>query len=151
MKKSPTKPKGSTSYKETAFGIIPRSNLLKLELEGTKKGLEYLHDLIKQNKEVRITPELICKLHKVAFGWIFPNWGGKYRKIQVTFSGKEAPVFYQIPQLVLDLCKDLEERLKYLPKSESENFIVICNRLLTAGPSILCLWLTIIRHRELDN
>jgi len=48
MKKSSTKPKGSTSYKETAFGIIPRSNLLKLELEGTKKGLEYLHDLIKQ-------------------------------------------------------------------------------------------------------
>ena len=31
--------KGSTSYKETSFGIIPRSKLIKLELEGIKKGL----------------------------------------------------------------------------------------------------------------
>lgn len=39
MKKSSTKPKGATSYKETAFGIIPHPKLLRLELEGTKKGL----------------------------------------------------------------------------------------------------------------
>lgn len=39
MTKTSTKPKGATSYKETAFGIIPRSKLLKLELEGTKKML----------------------------------------------------------------------------------------------------------------
>src|SRR3989338_2514660 len=106
MKKSPTKPKGSTSYKETAFGIIPRSNLLKLELEGTKKGLEYLHDLIKQNKEVRITPELICKLHKVAFGWIFPNWGGKYRS---HFQVKKRLSFTKYPNLFLIYVKILKK------------------------------------------
>lgn len=32
MRKSSTKPQGATSYKETAFGIIPRSKLLKLEI-----------------------------------------------------------------------------------------------------------------------
>jgi uncharacterized membrane protein len=33
-----TKPPGATSFKQTAFGIIPRDELLKLELEGTKNS-----------------------------------------------------------------------------------------------------------------
>ncbi|MEK7451061.1 MAG: Fic family protein, partial [Patescibacteria group bacterium] len=84
MNRTSTKPKGATSYKDTAFGILPRSKLIKLEIEGTKKGLEYLYNLFKREKEVRITPELIIKLHEVSFGWIFPKWAGKYRKIQVS-------------------------------------------------------------------
>ena len=36
--KTSTKPEGATSYKETSFGIIPRSKLLKLEIEGTNKA-----------------------------------------------------------------------------------------------------------------
>lgn len=55
MKKSATKPRGSTSYRETAFGIIPRSKLIELEIEGTRKGLEYIHDLAK-DKIFHITP-----------------------------------------------------------------------------------------------
>lgn len=43
--KSSTKPKGATSYKDTTFGVITRHELLKLEIEGTKKGLEYLGSL----------------------------------------------------------------------------------------------------------
>ena len=50
MKKTSTKPKGATSYKETTFGIIPRSKLLKLEIEGTKRGLDYIYDLISTNQ-----------------------------------------------------------------------------------------------------
>lgn len=78
-KSTSTKPKGATSYKETAFGIIPRAKLLKLELEGTKKGLE----LITNVHDLEITPELIIQLHKEAFGWIFLDWAGKYRTIRV--------------------------------------------------------------------
>jgi len=88
MKQSATKPKGATSYKETAFGIIPRSKLLTLELDGTKRGLEYIQTHIDQINQ--ITPDLICKLHEISFAWIFPAWTGTYRKIQVTYSGKEA-------------------------------------------------------------
>lgn len=128
--KQTTKPKGATSYKETAFGIIPHSQLVKFELEGTKKGLEYIHDLVKKRKSVSISPDLICKLHEVSFGWIFPNWAGKYRKIQVTFSGKEAPAFYQVPELVINLCSDLEIRLRHLPVSQNEDFIVKAVELL---------------------
>lgn len=74
MKQSSTKPQGATSYKETAFGIIPRSKLLQLEIEGTKKGFEYLIMLVSTEKNIAITPELICKLHDVSFSWIFPKW-----------------------------------------------------------------------------
>lgn len=125
-----TRPKGATSYKETAFGIIPRSELLKLELKGTKKGLEYLLRLIGKSKSVVISPKFICRLHGVAFGWIFPKWAGKYRKVQVTFSGKEAVPYYQLPELVANLCLDLRERIKRLPKPEENTFIVEMVKLL---------------------
>lgn len=68
-----TKPSGATSYKQTALGIIPRTKLLLLEIEGTKKGLEYIHDLIKNNKNIEITPQLICKIHEISFKLIFPD------------------------------------------------------------------------------
>ena len=124
MPKAKTKPKSATSYKETVFGIIPRNKLVRLEIQGIKKGLEYIHDLVQKEQASKITPKLICKLHQVSFGWIFPKWAGKYRKIQVTFSGKEAPAYYLITELIISLCSDLKERLKYLSKPDSENFII---------------------------
>lgn len=130
MSKAGTKPQGATSYQDTAFGIIPRSELLKLEIEGTKKGLEYIKDISVKDKNVSITPELICKLHEVSFAWIFPNWAGKYRKIQVTFSDKEAPQYFQVPEIITNLCKDLAERLKYLPVKEDETYILEVVKLL---------------------
>lgn len=120
MKKSSTRPKGATSYKETSFGIIPRLKLLKLELEGTKKGLDLIHGLIDKNPSIEIKPQLILEIHKISFGWIFPKWAGRYRTIHVEFSGKEAALPYQVPELIANLCADLEERLKHLaPEDES--------------------------------
>jgi len=118
MKKISTKPKGATTYRETAFGIIPRSKLLHIELEGTKKRLELVAKIFKKE----ITPDLILVIHKEAFGWIFPSWAGKYRKIRVEFSGKEAVLPHQIPELIANLCADLQERLKHLI-TQDENFI----------------------------
>lgn len=130
MSDSSTKPVGATSYKDTAFGIIPREKLLQFELEGTKRGLEYIQQIISKSKTNKITPELICKLHKVSFGWIFTDWAGKYRKIQVTFSDKEAPQYFDVPLLVTNMCGDLEERLKHLPAKEDEQYILEIVRLL---------------------
>lgn len=123
MIKSYTKPKGATSYKDTAFGIIPRSKLLELELDGTKRGLEYFYGLVSKEEKPLITPEIIMKLHEVSFGWIFPKWAGKYRTIQVIFSGKEAAQHYQIPELILNLCNDLREKLIHLPKIDKDIYI----------------------------
>jgi hypothetical protein len=33
---------GETSYKETAFGIIPRSQLIPLEIEGIKRAWDFV-------------------------------------------------------------------------------------------------------------
>ena len=95
---SSTKPEGATSYRETAFGIISRPKLLKLELEGTKKGLHLIHKLISENQELDITPNLILEIHKESFGWIFPDWAGKYRSARVEFSEKEAVAPHRIPE-----------------------------------------------------
>lgn len=111
---SSTKPEGATSYRETTFGIIPRSKLLKLELEGTKRGLHFIHKLISKNQELEVTPDLILKIHKKSFRWIFPEWAGKYRSVRVEFSGKEAPLPHKIPELVINTCRDLKERLNHL-------------------------------------
>jgi len=130
MIKTSTKPEGTTSYKETAFGIIPRSKLLKLEIEGTKRGLDFINCKISKDKTIKITPEIICKLHKVSFSWIFPKWAGKFRIIQVTISGKEAPPYFKIPELAVSLCQDLEERLKHLPKPQTNKYIFEVVKLL---------------------
>lgn len=120
MNKTSTKPKGATTYKETAFGILSRSKLLKLELEGTKKGLELIHELVSQNKKVEITSGLILDIHKESFGWIFPDWAGKYRNIRVEFSGKETVLPHQIQELIVNLCANLKERLIFLQPNDSD-------------------------------
>lgn len=130
MKKSSTKPSGATSYKETAFGVIPRSKLLSLEIEGTKRGLEFVYDFLKKKQDHAITPKLICQLHKVSFGWIFPTWAGKWRTIQVTFSDKEAPFYFQVAELITNLCNDLEKRLQHLPAKKDKEFILVVVKLL---------------------
>jgi fido (protein-threonine AMPylation protein) len=123
MKKSKTKPVGATSYKDTAFGIIPRQKLLQLELEGTRRGLKFIKEIFrKEGKNLLITPNLILDIHKRSFAWIFPQWAGKYRKIQVEFSGKEAPPFYRIPEDVQNLCDDLRKRLEYVSPCQT-NYI----------------------------
>lgn len=55
MSDSSTKPVGATSYKDTAFGIIPRKKLLQFEIEGTKKGLEYIKETFGKGKTNKIS------------------------------------------------------------------------------------------------
>lgn len=123
MRTGTTKPSGATSFKQTSLGVLPRTQLLQLEIEGTKRGLEYIYSFIKTNQNGEITPELICQLHAVSFKWIFPEWAGSYRTIQVTYSGKEAPFYAQISELVINLCADLKERIKNLPQNTQPDFI----------------------------
>lgn len=116
-----TKRLGETSYKHTAFGIIPRSRLIPLEIEGIKKAWDYILNKRKKTK-ISITPVLIKKLHEVGFAWIFPEDGGKFRKVEVTVSYHHPPKHFLIPELIDNYCKDLAERLKYLPKLDQANF-----------------------------
>lgn len=116
------KRKGETSYKETAFGIIPRSKLIPLEIEGIKKAWDFV--LQKRTKgKLPLTQKFIKATHEIGFSWIFPGLGGQYRNIEVRVSKHTPPMFYLVPQLMEAFVKDLQARMKYLPKIANENFL----------------------------
>ena len=113
-----TKPKGATSFKETAFGILPHSKVVELEREGVKKAQYFILKLA--DKNARIIPDLICNIHGEGFGFIFPDWAGKFRAVDVTVGDYEPPHYSKVPKLIKTLCDDLEERLKHIPSSQNE-------------------------------
>lgn len=117
-----TKKQGETSFQETAFGIIPRSKLILLEIEGIKRAWDFVLNQRRKTK-ISITPEFIKKLHEVGFSWIFPETSGKFRKIEVTVSDHLPPKYYLLPQFVDNYCQDLKARLKYLPAFNKPDFI----------------------------
>jgi fido (protein-threonine AMPylation protein) len=108
--KDSTNPPDATSYKETAFGIISRSDLLTKEAEGIARGLEYILHL---PEDTTLSPELLLEIHRVCFGWIFPEWAGKYRTIKVRTSSHEFPAPHEVPALIHDFFQDLRERLTH--------------------------------------
>lgn len=118
----PNKKIGATSYKKTAFGILPRSDLVLLEIKGIKKAWDFVIERFK-NGNVNITVPFIKEAHKTGFGWIFPKFGGKFRAIEVTVSKHEPPKYYLVPQYMADFVMDLKTRLKHAPKIDDTNFI----------------------------
>ncbi len=112
------KPKSATSYRETAFGIIPRFKVVDLEKEGIKRA--QVHILSLSDNKTKITPEVILEIHKIGFGFIFPDWAGKFRIEDVTVGEYEPPHYSTIQELIRTFCDDLEERLKHLPSQEDE-------------------------------
>lgn len=117
-----TKPKSATSYKDTAFGVLPRSKVVVLEQKGVKKALWYIIKL--SDEKAAITPRIILDVHRVGFGFIFPDWAGKFRTIDVTVGEYEPPHYSRIPELINNLCDDVTERLKHLPSQKlDEKFL----------------------------
>ena len=110
-----------TSWKETKFGILPRSRVIQLEIQGTQKGLLLLQQ-IAINKEP-LSIEFIKKTHKDCFGDILQNLAGTFRAIQVEYSGKEAPHFSKIHEMMQNLADDIEHALKLLPAKVSDVYI----------------------------
>lgn len=118
-----TQPKSATKYLDTAFGILPLSKVIPLEREGVKKALQYIVKLSEEKAE--ITPDLIRDVHRVGFGSIFPDWAGKFRRIDVTVGEYEPPHYSRVPELVQNLCNDLSERLRHLPSPEQEEQFLV--------------------------
>jgi fido (protein-threonine AMPylation protein) len=116
------KRKGETSYKETAFGVIPRSKLIPLEIEGIKKAWDFVLGRQVSGK-ILFTPAAFKEIHRVGFGWIFPDMAGKFRTIEVTVSKHKPPRFFQVPQMMEDFAEDLKILLKSLTGLEDEKFL----------------------------
>lgn len=116
------KRQGETSYKETAFGILGRSKLILLEIEGIKKAWDFVLKT-KAKHAIPITPSFIQEIHMVGFGWIFPEMAGKFRRIEVTVSKYKPPRAYIVSQMMKDFTEDLKVRLKNLPTLDNTNFL----------------------------
>lgn len=110
MKDDATRPKDATNYRDTAFGIIARSELIKKETEGIARGIDYVLHL---SKKTGLQPSLLLKLHRFCFGWIFPKWAGRYRTIDVETSTHRFPPHYKVRELTKTFFDDLNERLKH--------------------------------------
>lgn len=121
---------GTTSFKDTLFGILPRQKVLKLEIEGNKKGIEFITSLGKTATKKHINIPLILKLHKTSYAWIFPKWAGKFRTINVTYSGKEAIEYFKVHEAVTNLCLDLKVRIDHLPAKKDDKYITEIIKLL---------------------
>ncbi len=113
---------GETSYKETAFGIIPRSKLVPLEIEGIKRAWNFI---LKHGakKQLPLTVQFVKKLHEVGFGWIFPKDSGKFRLVDVQVSRHAPPKASLIQSLMLDFTRDLKMRLHYLVRTDDPGFL----------------------------
>src|SRR3989339_537904 len=123
------KRQGETSYKETAFGIIPRSKLIPLEIEGIKRAWDFVLQQHSKGK-ISITPTTLQKIHTIGFTWIFPKMGGKFRTINVTVSKHTPPKYYEVPALMKNFCDDLKERARHLPTIAEPNYLETLNELL---------------------
>jgi len=111
-----------TSWKETKFGILPRSKVIQIEIQGTQKGLLLLQQISKDKK--RLSIELFKRVHKECFSDILQNQAGVFRTIQVEYSGKEAPHFSKVHEMMQNLVSDIEHALKQLPFKTSDAYIV---------------------------
>lgn len=110
---------GATSFKQTRFGILPRDKVIELEIKGIHKGFLFLQKISHE----KISIELIKKTHKLCFYNILQKEAGKFRTVQVGFSGKEGVHFSRIFEQMKNLCEDTEVRIFNLSNKNSDHFI----------------------------
>ncbi len=113
---------GETSYRETSLGIIPRSKLIPLEIEGITKALDFVLKKYQKGK-IPISAAFFKEIHRIGFAWIFPREAGQFRKIQLQVSSHSPPKHYLVPELMENFVGDLKVRIKNLPSDKGDQFI----------------------------
>jgi fido (protein-threonine AMPylation protein) len=79
-----------------------------------------LDELLEENPEdVAITPDWICAVHRRLAGELFPEWGGRFRTVDVQVGTHFPPSGYEVAIHLRNFCLDLEERLRHLIGVES--------------------------------
>jgi len=98
-----------TRFIESSLGIKSYSELAPHLAKGVERVMASLLEL--PPAEIKITPDFICKLHKEAFGELFPSWAGRYRDRDVTVGKYNPPPYYEVPVLIRQYGEDVEFRL----------------------------------------
>lgn len=70
-----------------------------------------------------LSSNYIKKIHKTGFAWIFPGFGGKYRKIDVQVSQHIPPKHYRVEEEMKKFFDDLKVRIKNLPVFDEKIFV----------------------------
>lgn len=109
-----------TSFKSTKQGILPRSQIVLMETRATKIGFQKLETIAKSNTSITI--ELILFIHKLCFSEILEQDAGVFRAFQVTYSGKEAPIYTKVRELMKVLIDDTEYAVSKLPSPKSDDY-----------------------------
>lgn len=112
---------GATSYKQTKVGILPRHEVISLEITGTKKGFTLLQKIAEKDR--KLSSDFVKEIHMACFEDILMENAGRFRSVQVTYSSKEAPHYSKIPEMLKVLCEDTEYVLAHLPSSDDELYI----------------------------
>ncbi len=107
---------GATTYKETAFGIIPRSKLIPLEIEGIKRAWDFVIGQTNK-KQININDKFIQKVHQIGFSWIFPELGGKFRTIDVQVSKHVPPI-----ELKVETTAGRKKYIQVLQQADNGNY-----------------------------
>lgn len=71
----------------------------------------------------RLTIDFIKESHKIGFYEILTKDAGKFRNVKVIYSGKEAPHYFKVPEMMRLLCEDIEFAISKLSKLSEEEFI----------------------------
>ncbi len=111
----------ATSFKSTKQGILPRNEIVLMETRATKIGYQQLATIASSKSP--LTLELILSIHKLCFSEILDEDSGIFRNIQVTYSGKEAPLYTKVRELMKVLVDDTEYALSNLPSISSDEYL----------------------------
>lgn len=111
-----TRPVDSTRYLETSAGVKSYSEIHEILAVAVARKIAEI--ISSAPKNINITPELICRLHKDVAGSLFPEWAGRFRDVNVRVGSHAPPQFYEVPVYVRLYCDDLAIRFSHIIKEK---------------------------------
>jgi len=111
----------SLTLKETNLvineGLTIKGKPLKdhIEAKSHKEALDYLHDLVAENRPIMISEALIRSFHQIVTEDIEKEWAGKYRNSLVMIGGTN----YKPPEAI-DVPKMMAELVSWIRKNQNK-------------------------------
>lgn len=111
-----TRPVDSTRYLETSSGVKSYSEIHEILAVAVARKIAEI--ISSAPKDINITPEWICWLHRDVAGSLFPEWAGRFRNVNVQVGSHAPSPFYEVPAYVRLYCDDLATRLSHIIKEK---------------------------------
>jgi CRISPR-associated endonuclease/helicase Cas3 len=116
MAESFTQPPHATRFIETTRGILSYHQLAPLLAERVLRLQEDIEDGVFAG--CKLDADLLLEFHHGICGDLTPDWAGRYRAIDVSVGQHSPPPPFQVPMMVREYFRDLNERLLELAMDE---------------------------------